>query len=70
MRCKATVKSENYNMSLLQSEISATQEQINSVARGLCLAVGAAFKNPVIREEYDRWLEEQKGKESNVSNNS
>lgn len=70
MRCQAMVRSKDYNPSLPQSEPMVTQVQIESVARGLALAVDVAFRNPAIREEYNRWLEEQKGKEANACNNN
>lgn len=70
MHYRATITSKDYNPSLPQTQTSGTPVQIGSVARGLAIAVGAAFKSPAIREEYNRWLEEQKGKENNVSNNN
>lgn len=70
MRWVATVRTKNYNPCVPQTPTSGTPVQLGSVARGLALAADAAFKNREVREEYNRWLEEQKGKQSNVSNNN
>lgn len=70
MRWVATVRTKNYNPCVPQTPTGGTPVQLGSVARGLALAADAAFKNREVREEYNRWLEEQKGKESNVSNNN
>lgn len=70
MKIIVTIHTENYDPSLPQTEMTATQEQINSVARGLYQAVMKAMSDPSTYAEYQQWKEEQKGKESNDSNNN
>lgn len=70
MRCIATVQSENYNSSLPQTGPEMTEQQKSDFAKFVFRSIRNALKDPAIREEYNRWLEEQKGKEANACNNN
>ena len=70
MRCIATIQSEHYNPSLPQTEPQMTKQQEADFAKFVFRSIRNALKDPAIREEYNRWLEEQKGKQSYDSNNN
>lgn len=62
MRYIVTVQTENYDPSLPQTDLEPTEEQYQYMGKALCKACLRAFKNPALRDEYNRWLKEQKEK--------
>ena len=69
-RCVVIIRSKNYDPSLPQTGPEMTKEQEEQFARFVYKAVKNALKDPEMRKEYQQWLEEQKGKENNDSNNN